>query len=91
LMAFYRRVRPSPYLWGPIARKAKDVKPQRDDAYNLLDWICGCVLVYTTLFGVGKIILGSVAEGFAFLGIGALAGWIIYRDLDRRGWKSVVE
>ena len=91
LMAFYRRVRPSPYLWGPIARKAKDVKPQRDDAYNLLDWICGCVLVYTTLFGVGKIILGSVAEGFAFLVIGAIAGWIIYRDLNRRGWKSVVE
>jgi solute:Na+ symporter, SSS family len=91
LLAFYRRVRPSPFLWGPIAQKATEITPQRDDAYNLLDWICGCVLVYMTLFGVGKIIFGQLQAGAVFLVIAALAGWIIYRDLNRRGWKSVVE
>jgi Na+/proline symporter len=91
LLSFYRRVRPSAALWGPIARKAKDVKPQHDGAANLFDWICGCVLVYMTLFGVGKLIFGQVYAGVGFLALAAFAGWLIYRHLNRRGWKTIVD
>jgi Na+/proline symporter len=91
LIAFYRRVRPSSLLWGPVARRAVDVEPQRDGAFNLLDWACGCVMVYMSLFGVGKIIFGQASAGAAFLIIAVIAGWVIYRDLNRRGWKSVIE
>ena len=73
LLSFYRRVRPSALLWGPIARKAADV-PRHDGAFNLLDWICGCVLVYMTLFGVGKIIFRSDRRpGIGFLDLAAIA------------------
>jgi solute:Na+ symporter, SSS family len=91
LLAFYRRVKPSAALWGEIAREATDVEPRKDGLFNLLDWVAGCVLVYMTLFGIGKIIFGQPMVGVVFLVIAAVAGWIIYWDLNRRGWKTIME
>ncbi len=91
LLSFYRRVRPSASFWGPIARKATDVPMRHDGGCNLVDWICGCLLVYLTLFGVGKIIFGQVALGASLLALALLAGWVIYWDLNRRGWKSITD
>jgi Na+/proline symporter len=91
LLAFYRRVRPSASLWAPIAREATDVVPVHDGLNNLLDWLAGCVFVYMTLFGVGKIIFGATLEGAVFLVIAAGAAATIYWDLNRRGWKTVLE
>jgi Na+/proline symporter len=90
LVAFYRRTRP-PAGWGPIERLAPDVKATRDGWASLVDWICGCVMIYGALFGVGKILLKEYLPGFAMLGVGFVAGAIIYRDLSRRGWATVVE
>jgi solute:Na+ symporter, SSS family len=90
LLAFYRRVRPSAALWGPVADKARDITQPRDGVFNLMDWLCGCVLVYMTLFGVGKIIFGQTLAGLGFLALACLAAWLIYWDLTRRGWKTVV-
>jgi len=91
LLAFYRRVRPGAALWGPVAAAAPDVVPTRDGLFNLMDWAAGCVLVYATLFGVGKIIFGETALGLGMLAAAAGSGWLIYRDLERRGWRAVVE
>jgi Na+/proline symporter len=87
LLAFYRRVKPSPLLWGAIAREAYDVKPTRDGFVNLRDWIAGCAMVYLTLFGTGKIIFGEVRLGLIFLAGAVCAGVLVYWDLSRRGWK----
>jgi Na+/proline symporter len=84
LLAFYRRVRPSGALWGPVARAATDVKPQKDGMLNLLDWFCGVVMIYAFLFGTGKIIFGETATGLVFLAVGTAFGAVIYRDLSRR-------
>ena len=59
-----------------------------DGMVNLLDWICGCILIYGTLFGVGKILLKEAALGCGMLAAAALAGFIIYRDLSYRGWNT---
>jgi solute:Na+ symporter, SSS family len=91
LVKFYRRVRPSGGLWKPIARLAPDVPQSKDLRYNFLDWIAGCALIYGTLFGAGKVILKSYAAGAAFLLVALAAGIYIFRDLSRRGWKTVVE
>jgi Na+/proline symporter len=91
LLAFYRRVRPSAALWGPIAREATDIVPTHDALNNLADWVAGCVLVYATLFGVGKLIFGHTGLGFAMLAVAALAGAFMYWDLNRRGWATVIE
>jgi predicted permease len=91
LLAFYRRVRPGAALWGPIAARATDVVPARDGLLNLMDWAAGCILVYATLFGVGKILFGETTLGLGLLAVAAAAGGLIYWDLDRRGWRTVVE
>jgi solute:Na+ symporter, SSS family len=90
LLRFYRRVRPSASLWGPVARLAPEVPPARDLKQNLYDWIAGCALIYGALFGAGKVILKDYAAGAAFLAVALGAGLYIYRDLSRRGWKAVV-
>ena len=91
LVAFYRRTRPSRAGWGPVAALAPDVRPSTDGLANLLDWGAGCVLIYGILFGVGKLLLLEPVPGTLLLGVAAVAGWMIYHDLSRRGWKSVVE
>ena len=73
------------------SRPAPDIKPRQDGLSNLLDWICGCVLIYGVLFGVGKVLLKETALGFGLIALGLLAGAIIYWDLSRRGWTSVVD
>jgi hypothetical protein len=91
LVSFYKRVRPAPTFWKPVAKLAPEVPPSRDLAYNFLDWICGCILIYGMLFGVGKIILKEVGLGLTFVAAGILAGAVIYWDLSRRGWRTVME
>ena len=91
LVSFYRKVRPGAFFWGPVAGKAPDVPTRSKGACNLLDWVCGCVMVYLALFGVGKIIFGQRLMGIAFLILASIAGLIIYWDLNRRGWKTVFE
>jgi solute:Na+ symporter, SSS family len=91
LIKFYRRVRPAAALWRPIAKLAPDVPITRDLRANLFDWLAGCALIYGALFGSGKVILKQYTAGAAFLAIALVAGVYIYRDLSRRGWKTVVE
>ncbi len=91
LVAFYRRTRPSRLGWGPVAARAPEVQVSADGLANLLDWVAGCVLVYGALFGVGKLLLQETLPGVLLLGLAAIAGAVIYRDLSRRGWQTVVE
>jgi Na+/proline symporter len=91
LIRFYRKVRPSVLGWRPVARLAPEVKPSRDLGWNLLDWVCGCVLIYGALFGIGKIILKDFTTGAVYLLVAILAAVIISWDLNRRGWASVME
>jgi solute:Na+ symporter, SSS family len=67
------------------------VQPSADGLANLVDWVAGCALVYGSLFGVGKLLLHEVPMGLGLLVLASVAGWVIYRDLSRRGWKTVVE
>lgn len=91
LVAFYRRTRPSRAGWARIAALAPDVRPSADGLANLIDWVAGCVLVYGVLFGVGKLLLHEIPIGVSLLVLATFAGSIIYRDLSRRGWRTVVE
>jgi Na+/proline symporter len=91
LVAFYRRTRPSRAGWSRVAALAPEVRPSTDGLANLVDWVCGCVLIYGVLFGVGKLLLHDMVPGLVLLGCGLAAGAVIYRDLSRRGWQAVVE
>jgi TM2 domain-containing membrane protein YozV len=50
---------------------------------TIVDWIAGCGLVYATLFGIGKIVLGNVGTGVLYLAVATLCGTIIAYNLIR--------
>jgi SSS family solute:Na+ symporter len=91
LVAFYRRTRPSLAGWRAVAERTPDVKPSGNGWWNFVDCVCGVVLIYGWLFGIGKLLLGEVLLGLLLIAAGMAAGTIIYRDLSRRGWSSVAE
>jgi solute:Na+ symporter, SSS family len=91
LIAFYRRTHPSEAGWRPIAKLAPEVRPSGGGLSNLIDWICGCALIYGVLFGTGKLLLKDFTTGSLLLAMGLAAGAVIYWDLSRRGWSSVVD
>ena len=89
LIPFYRRVRPSATFRGPIAAKVPDIVPQKEGLFNLTNWLFGCLLIYMTLFGFGKIIFGELLLGTVFLLIAVVSFTVIYRSLSKRGWESL--
>jgi Na+/proline symporter len=85
---FYRRVHPGGPGWAAVARSLPDVKA--DSGYGILlrDWVCGVILVYACLFGVGKILLLQAFEGLVFLAVAAAAAWVIRRDTEKQGYRG---
>jgi SSS family solute:Na+ symporter len=89
LLKFYRRVRPTVHGWKRIALLAPGIPPVRDFGANTLDWILGCTLVYCCMFGIGELVLQGWLAGFVLLAVGAVAGYLIYWSLSRRGWETL--
>lgn len=89
LESFYRRVHPGGVGWKKLSAKLTDVKS--DTGYYLLfvDWIAGIVLVYSFLFGMGKIIFGNYAIGFLLILISVAAGLLIRRNFTKVGWEKL--
>ena len=80
LTRFYARVLPGAAGWAPIARLVPGRSEDRP-AIALLDWVAGLGLVYGTLFGIGRLILGEVAQGIAWCVLAAVCGAVIARTL----------
>lgn len=91
LIRFYRKVRPGGNLWKPIASKAPNVKTDKGFSWDFLDWVFGIILIYSSLFGVGKIILRDFKMGFILLVISIICFLIIRWDLNRRDWSVLKE
>ncbi len=89
LLSFYRKVRPNATFWKPIAAEAPDIVPQKDGVFSFVNWISGVVMIYAFLFGAGKIILGDPLIGIVYILVGIIAGWIIYRGMDKHGWEVI--
>jgi hypothetical protein len=83
LVRFFERVRPSRLGWGPVARVATVGAGEESLGLNAFDWVAGCGLVYGTLFGIGKIVLGDVPQGLAYLALALGCGIIILRNVQR--------
>jgi hypothetical protein len=89
LIAFYRRVHPTVYGWRPIADKVPELPPVRDLAANGFNWALGCVFVYASLFGIGKMILGELKVSLPLLLVAAVSASLMFWHLSRRGWQTL--
>jgi len=85
LIAFYRRVRPEGPGWNNIAARA-DLSAEHAQgriSLQLFNWILGCVLIYGSLFGIGKLIFKEWGAGLLYLALAIVAGVLISRNLSR--------
>jgi hypothetical protein len=85
LIAFYRRVRPEGPGWNAIAARADLAADHAQGRLSLqiFNWILGCVLIYGSLFGIGKLIFKEWGLGLLYLAIAITAGVLISRNLSR--------
>ena len=90
LETFYRKVQPSAFGWKPVANRAGMSGEGMKLPLNILDWVAGCGLVYLTLFGIGKVVLGEALTGILLLIGAALCLGFIFWDMNRRDWESAV-
>jgi len=81
LNAFYLRVRPGGPGWAHVSeRLGLGREPIPGGALAWTNWIAGIVAVYSTLFGIGKLIFGQLGAGFGMLILAAAAFWWISRS-----------
>jgi Na+/proline symporter len=78
LESFYRRVRPGGPGWAAVSERiGLGREPIPGGALAWTNWIAGIVAVYSTLFGIGKVIFGQLGNGLVLLVIATIAfAWI---------------
>jgi Na+/proline symporter len=91
LKNFYRRIHPGGIGWKRIAAQIPEAIADTGYGGLFLDWLCGIVLVYSMLFGLGKLLLGDILQGCIYIVVGLVAAGVIYWDLSKRGFEKVVK
>jgi solute:Na+ symporter, SSS family len=82
LTRFYERVHPGGKGWRPVSSLLPHVKSDTGFGRMFINWLCGVVLVYTALFGVGKLLFAEWLPAVLFLGAGAGAAFVLRRNLS---------
>src|SRR6202795_3759551 len=82
LLSFYRKVRPDVTGWKSIATLAPEIPATHDLGRNLWCWILGTVMVYSALFGVGKLLIQKWSLGICLTTLAALCAWQMSRELS---------
>jgi Na+/proline symporter len=85
LIAFYERVRPPGPGWKPIRAMmdSEDARPTESLAEQFANWLLGCVLVYSSLFGIGYLIFKDWAWGAGLSLAAVLSAILISRNLTK--------
>ena len=92
LDAFYLRVRPGGPGWAHVSKRlglGREAIPGGALAWT--NWVAGIVAVYSTLFGIGKLIFGQLASAAILLVVAALAfAWIARSFRNDEGPSSTM-
>jgi Na+/proline symporter len=84
LERFYRRARPGGAGWRQVAARlgfGGDRIP--GGALSVVNWVAGFVAVYTSLFAIGQLLVGTIVQALLLGAIAAGAFTIIARNLRR--------
>jgi len=79
LVRFYRRVRPEGPGWKWVAAKAGETDGRAGGslAGQFLNWTLGCVLIYASLFGIGKLVFKEWGTGMILAAVAVVAAMLI--------------
>jgi len=85
LISFYKRTYPGGIGWKHIENKLPELKQNNHFGKLLVNWIMGIILVYASLFGVGKIIFSEFLTGVLIIIVGFVAAAVIYFNMKKQG------
>jgi Na+/proline symporter len=91
LTDFYRKIHPGGIGWKKIAVKIPEVKGDSGFGRTFICWVFGVVLVYSSLFGIGKIIFHEYLVALGYFAAAGFSVWMIARNLNKAGWESLTE
>ncbi|MBI1947540.1 MAG: Na+:solute symporter [Deltaproteobacteria bacterium] len=83
LRRFLERVRPEGPGWAAVYRRLALPAPPPRGREVLLGFVLGVVLVYASLFGLGKLVLAEPLVGVGLLALAVVAWLVILRVLPR--------
>ncbi len=89
LFSFYRTVHPGGIFWKRISDKLPDVESDSGFLRMFMNWLFGVVLVYSILFGTGKLIFGDKISALIYFFAGLISVIVIYKNLSSIGWKKL--
>lgn len=82
LIEFYKKVNPGGKLWKRISSKLPEIKETSNFKVMIINWILGVVLVYTSLFGIGSLILAEYFNALIYFVIAFISLSIILKNLS---------
>lgn len=90
LIEFYKVTHPGGIGWKKISEKLPEIKTETGFGRMLISWILGVIMVYSALFAIGRIIFADFIVGFIFLGIAFVSAYVIYLNLKKVGFKTLI-
>jgi len=82
LLAFYKRVYPGGKLWKRVSSKLPEIKEQKMFFRMFVNWIFGVFLVYSILFGTGKLIFAEYNDFIIYAAVAAISAIIVVKNLS---------
>ncbi|MBL1215649.1 MAG: Na+:solute symporter [Ignavibacteriae bacterium] len=83
LLEFYRRTRPGGIGWKKIASKLPDVVANPELSKAFVNWLMGVVLVYSFLFGIGKVLFAEYLAGLIYFFASIIAIVVLNKNINK--------
>jgi solute:Na+ symporter, SSS family len=87
LKTFYQKVHPGGWGWKKIAVQMPEVKSDSGFGRMFLSWGAGVVLIYTFLFGLGKLFFMEWGLMILYFLLAAASGLVIYFNMKKQGFE----
>jgi len=91
LKSFYRKIHPGGVMWKKISSQIPEVENDSGFFKLFINWIIGVILVYSILFGTGKLLLSDYTGFLIYILVAAVSIVILYYNMSKIGWKKIAE
>ncbi len=91
LKSFYKKVHPGGWGWKKISSTMPEVKSDKGFGRMFLSWGAGVVLVYSFLFGLGKIFFMEWWAAVIYFTLAIVSGVIIYFNMKKQGFETLAK
>lgn len=90
LVAFFKKALPAGPGWNAVRREIGMQESAAQESgdhmgYATLGWVSGCVLIWSSLFAIGKFLYGQMSEAWILTAVAVVSGLVLLRVI-RRLW-----